>query len=610
MVIGLDGLDPRITDRLMARGALPNLARLRQSGGYGPVSTTYPAQTPVAWSTFATGTNPGGHGIFDFLRRDPTSYQPDLALNRYEQRSAFLPPHAVNLRGGTPVWELLGDRGVPAVVLRCPCTYPPDRLKGRLLSGMGVPDLRGGLGTSTLFTEVADKLPGESEQVVPLRRDLDGGFTTRLLGPRNPKKGEDAVFELRFQRPAPGSSAVVLSAGEPARLTVPLGGWSEWLKVSFKLGRLQSVRGAVRFHLLGSDPFELYASPVNFDPRVPMFPISAPWDYAGELERRIGSYHTTGMAEDHGGLMNERLDEDAFLAQCETVMGEREAMLDLELERLREGLLYCLFDTPDRIQHMFWRFGEPGHPANADRPGRAEMRAVIEDHYRRCDAVVGRALERADAETLFVVLSDHGFASFQRGLHVNTWLLDQGYLALKPGLEPGPAAGDLLQGIDWERTTAYAVGLGSVYLNVAGREGQGTVDPSRAVAVGAEIAARLRGLVDPVRGTVAVRDVKQRHEIWTGPFAAESPDLLLLFANGYRVSWGTGLGAVPRGWFEDNVRKWSGDHIIDPPLVPGVLFMNRPFSTENPRLLDLAPTILSALGAPPGEHMEGESLLP
>jgi len=610
VVIGLDGLDPRITDRLMARGALPNLARLRQSGGYGPVSTTYPAQTPVAWSTFATGTNPGGHGIFDFLRRDPTSYQPDLALNRYEQRSAFLPPHAVNLRGGTPVWELLGDRGVPAVVLRCPCTYPPDRLKGRLLSGMGVPDLRGGLGTSTLFTEVADKLPGESEQVVPLRRDLDGGFTTRLLGPRNPKKGEDAVFELRFQRPAPGSSAVVLSAGEPARLTVPLGGWSEWLKVSFKLGRLQSVRGAVRFHLLGSDPFELYASPVNFDPRVPMFPISAPWDYAGELERRIGSYHTTGMAEDHGGLMNERLDEDAFLAQCETVMGEREAMLDLELERLREGLLYCLFDTPDRIQHMFWRFGEPGHPANADRPGRAEMRAVIEDHYRRCDAVVGRALERADAETLFVVLSDHGFASFQRGLHVNTWLLDQGYLALKPGLEPGPAAGDLLQGIDWERTTAYAVGLGSVYLNVAGREGQGTVDPSRAVAVGAEIAARLRGLVDPVRGTVAVRDVKQRHEIWTGPFAAESPDLLLLFANGYRVSWGTGLGAVPRGWFEDNVRKWSGDHIIDPPLVPGVLFMNRPFSTENPRLLDLAPTILSALGAPPGEHMEGESLLP
>jgi predicted AlkP superfamily phosphohydrolase/phosphomutase len=366
----------------------------------------------------------------------------------------------------------------------------------------------------------------------------------------------------------------------------------------------------VRFHLLGIDPFELYASPVNFDPHVPMFPISAPWDYAGELERRIGSYHTTGMAEDHGGLMNERLDEDAFLAQCETVMGEREAMLDLEMERLREGLLYCLFDTPDRIQHMFWRFGEPDHPANADRPGRPEMRAVIEDHYRRCDAVVGRALERADPETLFVVLSDHGFASFQRGLHVNTWLLDHGYLALKPGLEPGPAAGDLLQGIDWERTTAYAVGLGSVYLNVAGREGQGTVDPSRAEAVGAEIAARLRGLADPERGAVAVRDVKQRHEIWTGPFAAASPDLLLLFADGYRVSWGTGLGAVPRGWFEDNVRKWSGDHIIDPPLVPGVLFMNRPFSSENPRLLDLAPTILSALGAPPGEDMEGESLLP
>ncbi|HKY59613.1 MAG TPA: alkaline phosphatase family protein [Gemmatimonadota bacterium] len=609
IVIGLDGLDPRTTERLLARGALPNLARLRSSGGFAGVATTYPAQTPVAWSTFATGVNPGGHGIFDFIRRDPGTYRPDLALNRYEQKSSFLPPSAVNLRGGSPVWEILGQAGIPSIVLRCPCTYPPDKLKGRMLSGMGVPDLRGGLGTSTLYTERPGVTPRESEQVVTLVRNGNGTFATHLVGPRNPKRGEDSTAAFEIQPRPEKSAALLQSGGEPRQLDVALGQWSDWLRVKFKLGALQSAHGIVRFHLNGLDPLELYASPVNFDPDSPLYPISSPWDYAGELERRIGPFHTTGMAEDHGGLTNERIDEDSFLRQCDTVLAEREAMLTYELDRFREGLLYCLFDTPDRIQHMFWRFGEPDHPANRDRSPRPEMASVIEDHYRRCDSIVGRALESADPATLFVVLSDHGFTSFQRGFHANTWLLDNGYLALKEGLEPGPAAGDLLEGIDWARTSAYAVGLGSVYLNVEGREAEGTVDPADAERVGDEIAAGLRGLRDPGRGCVAVRDAKARREIWRGPFASDSPDLLLLFAEGYRVSWETGLGGLGTGWFDDNLRKWSGDHIIDPPLIPGVLFLNRPFDTGAPRLLDLAPTILEALGAPRGAHMEGESLL-
>ena len=144
--------NPRIVSRLLEAGQLPNLARLKEQGGFTRVATTRPAQTPVAWSTFATGTNPGGHGIFDFLRRNPKNYLPELALNRYEQKNAFLPPKAVNLRRGTPVWELLAAAGKSSTVLRCPCTYPPDRVRGQMLSGMGVPDLRGGLGTSTFYT--------------------------------------------------------------------------------------------------------------------------------------------------------------------------------------------------------------------------------------------------------------------------------------------------------------------------------------------------------------------------------------------------------------------------------------------------------------------------
>src|SRR3989440_6437895 len=111
---------------MLARAELPNLAKIRAGGNYTRLKTTYPAQTPVAWSTFATGTNPGGHGVFDFIRRDPGTYQPNLALVRYEQKNAFLPPRAVNLRRGTPVWEVLDRAGVAATVIRCPCTYPPD----------------------------------------------------------------------------------------------------------------------------------------------------------------------------------------------------------------------------------------------------------------------------------------------------------------------------------------------------------------------------------------------------------------------------------------------------------------------------------------------------
>jgi len=365
-----------------------------------------------------------------------------------------------------------------------------------------------------------------------------------------------------------------------------------------------------------SGGFALYASPVNFTADAPPFPISAPWDYAGELERRIGTYYTAGMVEDHTGLINGRIDETAFLAQCEGVMREREAMLDVELARLEDGFLFCLFDTPDRIQHMFWRFREPDHPANHCRgdgpPDRAALEAyrhTIEEHYRRCDAVVARVLDAADERTLVVVLSDHGFTSFRRGVHLNGWLHAQGLLALKSGAPPGAAAGEFFREVDWGRTKAYGLGLGGIYLNRRGREGQGILSAEEAAETARAIREGLTGMVDAAHAATAVRGVKLREEIYRGPFAEESPDLLVLFAEGYRASWTTALGGVGEGLFEDNTRRWGGDHIVDPALVPGVLFMSRPFDTRSPGFLDLAPTILAALGVPRGAAMEGSDLL-
>jgi predicted AlkP superfamily phosphohydrolase/phosphomutase len=611
IVIGLDGLDPGVVEAMLAAGELPNLGRLRSEGGYARVATTTPAQTPVAWSTFATGVNPGGHGVFDFLRRDPGTYLPDLGLNRYESRGAFLPPRVVNLRRGVPMWDLLGAAGVGSTVLRCPVTYPPDPIRGRMLSGMGVPDLRGGFGTATFYTTDEAATAGEGEQVIRVRPGPGGRVVTHLPGPRAAPGRAEPRMEFTVE-PDPARRRVTVHApGAPGGLEVGEGRWSDWLPVKFKVGALQSVRGRVRFHLVRLAPaLELYASPVNFDPEAPPFPISAPADYAAELTGALGPFHTTGMVEDHAGLMNGRLDEDAFLDQCDLAWQEREAMMLYELERGEPGLFFCLFDTPDRVQHLFWRFREPDHPANRGAPHRPELARVIEEQYRRGDDAVGKALEFADDETLVVALSDHGFGSFRRGVNLNTVLYELGLLALRDGARPGDEAGDMLRGVDWSRTRAYALGLGGVYLNLEGREREGTVGLDEIAGLKRSLAGALAGLIDAATGTAAVNRVRDRDAVYSGPFAGEAPDLLIDFAPGYRASWGTSLGGVPEGRFEDNTRRWAGDHIVDPREVPGVLFMNRPFRADGPALIDLAPTVLDALGVPKGPAMEGSTLLP
>jgi predicted AlkP superfamily phosphohydrolase/phosphomutase len=602
IVVGFDGLEPSIIERMVAAGELPNMGRLA-GDRVGRVATTAPAQTPVAWSTFATGLNPGGHGIFDFIRRDPATYQPDLALNRYEQKSAWLPPRAVNDRDGTAVWDRLAGEGIPSTILRCPCSYPAEIKKGRLLSGLGVPDLRGGLGTPTLLTAVPDAKARDHEQVATLLKQADGSWNTTLPGPRNPRDRSRLDFELKVRRAAAGDPVTICSSGEPRELQVHAGEWSDWLRVAFRAGIFQSLHGMVRFRLLadGEAP-TLYASPINFDPARPPFPISDPAGYAEELTRELGTFYTTGMVEDHVGFENGRLDEEAFLDQCDEVWREREAMLERELGRTGEGLVYCLFDTPDRVQHLFWRYGEPGHPANRHRPPRAGFTGTIADQYRRADEILGRVLAVADDRTLLITLSDHGFGSFRRGVDLNAWLAEKGLLAVLSG-EPFP------RNVDWRKTRAYALGLGGIYLNLAGREGHGTVDHAEAAALKTQIAEELTGLVDPEHQQVAVRRVASREELYRGSHVQAAPDLQVLFGAGYRVSWESSSGGVAPSVFLDNTRTWSGDHTVDPALVPGFLLMNRPFDGEGARLEDLAPTILAALGCQDVAGLEGRGLL-
>jgi predicted AlkP superfamily phosphohydrolase/phosphomutase len=607
IVIGLDGFEPKIAEAMMARGELHNLMKLREQGGYSRLRTTASAQTPVAWSTFSTGTNPGGHGIFDFLTRDPKTYLPIMALSRYEQKNAFVPPKVVNMRRGTLFWDLLSAKDIESTIIRIPCAYPPDKVKGRLLSGVGVPDLRGGFGTPTFYT-TRDGVPTkQSEKVVNVSLK-DGKVVTYIVGPRDPKTKSDYRFDTNIQINKPENKILITSQGQPDKIEVQLGKWSKWLKVKFKVGMMQSVSGIVRFNLRQIEPeFELYASPVNFETEEPLFPISSPPEYAHDLAMKIGRYYTAGMAEDHDGLINERFDESTYLDQCRIVMRERRKMMEYELGRFTGGYFFCLFDTPDRLQHMFWRFTEPDHPANHGEDV-SEYANVMQEHYRECDTIVGEAMKHLDDDALFIALSDHGMNSFQRGLNLNTWLYENGFLALKAGVKPGESA-DFFQNVDWDQTKAFAMGLGCIFLNRKGREANGILDDSEAETVREGIVSGLTGLVDHNRGTVAVRSVARREQVYSGRYVDEAPDLIVNFSEGYRVSWDTPLGGVPQGLFADNTRNWGGDHVIDPALVPGVLFMNKKFSVESPSLVDLAPTILSAFGLQKGPEMEGSDLL-
>jgi predicted AlkP superfamily phosphohydrolase/phosphomutase len=611
IVLGLDGLEPSIVEAMLERGELPHFAKVRSGGTYSRLKTTYPAQTPVAWSSFATGCNPGAHGIFDFVSRDPQTYQPDLALSRFERpKSIFSQPRVVNMRQGVPFWQLLSQAGIPSVVLRCPCTFPPDAVKGVTLSGVGVPDLRGGQGTGTFYTQDKAAPARESEQVVHL--DSGDDLATYVIGPRNTsaRPPADAHAEIRVRADRAAGKLTIRTGGEPDVVEIAPGSWGPWVRIKFKLSMVLSVSGVVRFYARQLGPhIEFYASPVQFDPAAPIFPISSPATYAKELAGEIGMFSTLGMAEDHTGLNNGRFDEAAYLAQCDSVLAEREKMTFRELRRLHEGLFFVVFDTPDRVQHMFWRFRDPEHPFfEPDLAG--EFHRQVEEHYRRYDDLLRRVLEFVDENTLLVVLSDHGFNTFRRAFHVNTWLCENGLLALEDNKTPGEELGEGFSAVDWSKTYAYALGLGGVYLNRKGREGQGILEEgAEAERVRRAIQEGLKGLADAATGRVAIHSVSRREEIYSGAHADKAPDLLVNYAPGFRVSWQTALGGMPRALFEDNTRRWSGDHIIDPETVPGILFLNRPMAGNHADIRDLAPTILHYFGVAPGPAMEGKSLL-
>ena len=610
ILLGMDGLDAHVVERMLEAGQLPNFERLKAMGGYRRFTTSNPPQSPVAWSSLATGSNPGYHGIFDFIHRNPKTYLPDLAILQIKTSALALGGSTFSpVRKGTPFWALTTAADIPTTIVRWPITFPPQAAATRILAGLGVPDLRGNLGNYAYYS-TAPSSPGEEgrEQVITVEA-ADGVIQTAIYGPQvQGLKGRKAA-EVPLTIDLNGGDGTATLAVDCATITLRKGQWASWVTVRFKVGLLQRTTGMVRFYLKETAPeLGLYMSPMHVDPREPAFPISHPAGYAKELAEAIGLYHTLGMPEDTKGLSEHRFDEEAFLALCDQVMREREAMLWYELDRLDRGVLAFVFDTTDRIQHMFWRFEDKSHPAY-DPELSERFGSIVEDYYRRMDVILGKLFDHVDKTTLLIVFSDHGFNSFRRSIHLNSWLAQNGWMALKPPEPNADTDGPLFSRVDWSGTRAYALGFNSIYLNLQGREGQGTVSPSEAEELKEKLSKELMNITDPSTGEPVIRRVYTNEELYRGPHAAEGPDLIVGFKPGYRVSWQTAVGGAPAGLIEDNKKKWSGDHLIDPSYVPGILFMNRPIRGERPRLIDLAPTVLEAFGLSKPREMEGVSLL-
>jgi predicted AlkP superfamily phosphohydrolase/phosphomutase len=615
VILGFDGMDPDLADRFMNEGRLPNLSKLRARGTFSKLRTTFPPISPVAWSTFMTGVNPGKHNIYDFLARDTSNYLPFLSSAEIKgpKRRLKIGKYSIpfgktqikGMRKGTPFWHWLGKAGIFSSVIRVPVTFPPEKFQGVLLSGMCVPDLKGSQGTFCLCTTRAsnDKFR-EGGVRVPVER-ANGVCRSYIPGPESPL-AEKAGSELRVAFEAKldvGKNQARIVVGAE-KFTLKVGEYSEWIPVEFKAGLGFNAHGICRFYLKEIAPeVELYVTPVNIDPGHPDLPISHPVTYSIYLAKLYGPYATLGLAEDTWALNEHVLDDDAFLAQAYSNHEDRERMLFDALEKTKQGLCTCVFDTTDRVQHMFWRYLEEGHPAAREVP-REQRRDVIPDLYQRMDRLIGRVMEQIDDGTLLMVISDHGFKSFARCLNLNAWLHQNGYLALKDGKTE---SGDWFEDVDWSRTRAYTMGLNGLYLNLKGREKQGIVDPTETAELKKELQQKLNGLTDPSSGAAGITGVFIADNVYRGPYTENSPDLIVGYGAGYRASWDSVMGKVTAQVFEDNVKAWSGDHCIDPRLVPGVLFSSHKFVEEKPAIVDVAPTILQLFGLTVPGHFDGKA---
>ncbi len=616
VILGFDGVEPAIVDEMLAKKNLPNLAALREQGCYKRLRSSNPPQSPTAWSSFATCKNPGGHGIYDFLRRDPKTYLPGLGFGRTHpaklgpEGQLIEPPRYVGLREGETFWSVAARNGARAKLLWVPYAYPPEDKPGiTMLCGLDAPDIRG---TQSTFFAFSDRFKEKEQIAGGLRIPLQfhgAEAKVKVPGLRHPEHRNFVSAPLRITVDREAARVTLYVPGQ--EICMEKHTWSDWVEWTFEVSDHFRVRAISRCYLHeAGDHVHFYMTCLQIHPEAPALPISNPKRYAARLAEEHGLFSTVGWVHDTKALQKDELTEDRFLEEAKANMAWQGLVTLDELEAGNFDLLMAGWTATDRVAHMFWRFRDERHPQyNSTAPER--FRNAIEMIYSQMDVIIGKVMERLEPADTLMVISDHGFKSFHTGFSLNSWLAQNGYLAVKGHTEGEPTATKkkYLQGIDWPRTKAYGLGLGSLFLNLQGRESKGIVPPDEAGALLDELRDKLLQVTDPKTGEAVLDGVYRARDVYSGTQLEHAPDLLLGFHDGYQMTKTAAAGAVPQEVLAPNNDKWSGEHAAaDVNHAHGILFCNRPLKGA-PAIIDLGVTTLAHLGIAAPEDYNGKSLL-
>ena len=627
IIVGMDGMDPRLCERLMNAGLMPNFDKLRGAGGYSVLGTSNPPQSPVAWASFINGAGPGSHGIFDFIHRNPEQQcapfyaaaqtipgQGYWDMGKYRVQLDFWPfshqPSQTLLRRqGVPFWDYLDKDGIDSVFYDLPANYPPSPSKHghhRCLSGMGTPDMLGTYGTYQHFAydgPIRPKDEGGGRRSIVIFENETSSPSLKLIGPPDSllKKVQPTTIEFVVHRDKQAKAAVIEI--QDHKILLKEGQWSRWRKLKFpmsKPGPNGSISGICRFYLQEVAPnFRLYVSPINIDPSAPALRISEPQGFVEEISQKQGLFYTTGFQEDHKALTNKVFTDSEYATQADYVLQERLNLLEYALENYDDGLLFFYFSSTDLQAHMSWWDSERKHPTRS-RDQAKHYFNQLKELYQKMDDVLGQLLKRYSSKATIIVMSDHGFANFERQFNLNTWLRENGYI------QPANST-SVVSDVDWSGTRAYGLGLNGLYLNLQGRERDGIVTATQRETLLEELKNKLEAIRD-VDGKAVIRQVYRADKIYSGPATYFAPDLIVGWYRGYRISWGSILGGMGEDVLSDNDAVWSADHCADPAEVPGVIFSNRPIVAKSPSLIDVAPSVLREFGLDIPGSMQGKNI--
>ncbi len=644
IVLGFDGMDPQIVNHLMRKGKLPNMQRLANQGVFTMMRTTIPPQSPVAWSSFITGADPGKYGIFDFVHRDPLTYFPmfsqsattdsswNIKVGKYD---IPLKSGEVQLkREGKAFWDYLEEIDVDATIFKIPGNYPPSKSKQRTISGMGTPDITGGYGMYSLYTDDDEESSFENEKRLSPSKlfyvyvEEDNTVKAELIGPENSLLRKDLEDDTNALEEDENSRNIKIpfivyldNKNKTARIDIDgkeiliaEKEYSKWVEIDFPLiPHVSSITGMVKFYLLNmGEKFRLYVSPIHISPNNPALPISTPESYSKELSDKTGLFHTISLPADTKALSQGTFSMENFLVQSLSVFDESDKIFDYEFNRFlnhKEDFLYFYFSALDQSQHMIWALNDKSHPYYHQKE--SEQFSFMKEYlYTKHDEILGKVLKQVPKDVKIMLVSDHGFAPFKRKVYINTWLAQEGYLIPehKDGFSEEGYIYDNAPA-DWSKTKAYGMGLNGLYINLAGREGHGIVKPEEKRKLLEELKYKLERLKDPKTGETIISEAFISEDNFSSDYINRAPDIILGFKRGYRIGDTSAIGGIKKKVIYDNNDWWSGDHCINPAHVPASFLANFKINKQIPSLKDMAPTILKTFGIDTPTTMSGQSLI-